>query len=123
MTKEEMLLKVKSNLKLDDDSQDLAISDVVQDVCNYCNLQDYIPAEVEPLIRRKVKAIINYEAANGTGFMREIQSLKEGDGSITYVQTEGNTRATIYGLGNNDKAQLKRFRRLRGYDKPICSDV
>lgn len=123
MTKEEMLLKVKSNLKLDDDTQDLTISDVIQDACTYCNLRDCLPEEMEPIIRKKVKAIKNYEAANGTGFVREIQSIKEGDGSITYAQTEGNTHATIYGLGNDDKAQLRRFRRLRGYDKPICSDV
>lgn len=123
MTKEEMLLKVKSNLKLEDDTQDLAISDVIQDACNYCNLQYCLPEEMEPVIRRKVKAIMSYEAANGTGFVREIQSIKEGDGSITYAQTEGNTRATVYGLGNDDKAQLRRFRRLKGYDKPVCSDV
>lgn len=115
MTKEEMLLKVRSNLKLKDDTQDLTISDVIQDACTYCNLQSRLPEEMEPIIRRKVKAIMDYEAANGTGYAREIQSIKEGDGTITYAQTDGNTRATIYGLGSNDKAQLRRFRRLKGY--------
>lgn len=115
MTKEEMLLKVKSNLKLKDDTQDLAISDVIQDTCAYCNLQSRLPEEMEPIIRRKVKAIMEYEAANGAGYAREIQSIKEGDGTITYAQTDGNTRATIYGLGREDKVQLRRFRRLKGY--------
>lgn len=115
MTKEEMLLKVKSNLKLKDDTQDLAISDVIQDTCTYCNLQNRLPEEMEPIIRRKVKTIMDYEAANGAGYAREIQSIKEGDGTITYAQTDGNTRATIYGLGREDKAQLRRFRRLKGY--------
>ena len=49
MTKEEMLLKVKSNLKLNDDTQDLAISDVIQDTCTYCNLQNRLPEEMEPI--------------------------------------------------------------------------
>lgn len=80
MTKEEMLLKVKSNLKLNDDTQDLAISDVIQDTCTYCNLQNRLPEEMEPIIRRKVKAIMDYEAANGAGYAKEIQSIKEGDG-------------------------------------------
>ncbi len=47
MTKKEMLLEVKSNLKLKDDTQDLAISDVIQDACTYCNLQGSLPAEME----------------------------------------------------------------------------
>lgn len=115
MTKNEMLLEVKSNLKLKDDTQDLAISDVIQDACTYCNIQNRLPEEMEPIIRRKVKAIMDYEVANGAGFVQEIQSIKEGDGSITYAQTDGNTRATIYGLSNEEKAQLRRFRRLNGY--------
>lgn len=115
MTKKEMLLEVKSNLKLKDDAQDLAISDVIQDACTYCNLQGSLPVEMEPIIRRKVKAIMDYEVANGSGFVREIQSIKEGDGTITYAQTDGNTRVTIYGLSIDDKTQLRRFRRLKGY--------
>ena len=68
------------------------------------------------MIRKKVKGILDYEAANGTGYHPEIASIKEGDGSITWAQTDGNTKASIYGLSASDKADLRRHRRLRGYD-------
>ena len=116
MTASEMAETVKKNLKLEDDSQDLVISDVILAVCDYCNLsQECIPDILEPVIRRKIKGIKDYEAANGTGYQPEVASIKEGDGTITWAQTEGNTRASIYGLSESDKAALRRHRRLRGY--------
>lgn len=116
MTALEMLETVKKNLKIKDDSQDLAISDVILAVCDYCNLsQECIPDILEPVIRKKMKGILDYEEANGTGYQPEVASIKEGDGTITWAQTEGNTKATIYGLSDGDKAALRRHRRLRGY--------
>ncbi len=116
MTASEMLETVKKNLKIEDDSQDLVISDVILTVCDYCNLsQECIPDILEPVIRRKIKGIMDYEAANGTGYQPEVASIKEGDGTITWAQTEGNTKASIYGLSDSDKAALRRHRRLRGY--------
>lgn len=115
MTASEMLETVKKNLKIEDDSQDLVISDVILTVCDYCNLsQECIPDILEPVIRRKIKGIMDYEAANGTGYQPEVASIKEGDGTITWAQTEGNTKASIYGLSDSDKAALRRHRRLRG---------
>ena len=56
MTASEMLEAVKKNLNIQDDSQDLAISDMVVAVCDYCNLsQECIPEILEPVIRKKVK--------------------------------------------------------------------
>ena len=44
MTFSEMLEKVKSNLKIEDDTRDLNISDVILSVCDYCNMdQDKLP--------------------------------------------------------------------------------
>ena len=84
--------------------------------CDYCNRPiDCIPDELEPVLRKKVKGIIDYEAAVGTGFNPEVASIKEGDGSITWAQTEGNTKASIYELNDSDKRTLRRHRRLRGY--------
>ena len=116
MTASEMMEMVKKNLKIEDDSQDLVISDVILAVCDYCNLsQECIPEILEPVIRKKIKGIMDYEAANGTGYQPEVASIKEGDGSITWAQTEGNTKASIYGLSDSDKTALRRHRRLRGY--------
>ena len=115
---------VKNNLGIQDDKSDLLISDVILMVCDYCNLEpDCIPDILEPFVRKKAKGIIDYEAAEGTGYNPEIASIKEGDGSITWAQTEGNTKASIYGLSESDKAGLRRHRRLRGYAKPICKTV
>ena len=51
MTSSEMLEKVKSNLKLEDDARDLDISDVILSVCDYCNLsQEELPDLLEPII-------------------------------------------------------------------------
>lgn len=117
MTTSEMVETIKRKLKIEDNERDLTISDVILMVCDYCNLQtDRIPDELELFIRQKVKGIVDYEEVNGSGYVRETESIKEGDGSITWAQTEGNTRATIYGLSESDKRALRRHRRLRGYD-------
>lgn len=112
----EMLETVEKNLKLGAGEYGLLISDVILSVCDYCNLdQSCIPDILEPVIRKKVKGILDYEAANGTEYRPEVASIKEGDGSITWAQTDGNTKASIYGLSDSDKAALRRHRRLRGY--------
>jgi len=111
MSIEEMLVKVKSNLKIEDDGKDLIITDIIQECLNYCNLKEP-PAELEPLIRRKVKAIIDYETETGGSLAFEVASIREGDTSIIY-NTDDVSRETIYGLSKKDKQALMRFRRLR----------
>ena len=112
-----MLIAVKNNLKLQDDTRDLDISDVILSICDYCNLDpDCLPELLEPVIRKKVKGIIDYEAVKGTGYQQDISAIKEGDGSITYATGGSNGRDGIYGLSDADKSSLRRFRRLRGYD-------
>ena len=122
MTFSEMLEKVKSNLKIKDDTRDLSISDVILEVCDYCNLdQEKLPERLEPFIRKKVKAKKDmlladlYEAVKGTGYQQDIASIKEGDGSITYATGGSNSREGIYGLSDADKTVLRRYRRMRGY--------
>ena len=116
MTLSEMRETVKENLKLTDDTRDLDISDVIFNVCDYCNLnQNELSELLEPYIRKKVKGIINYETVKGTGYQQDIASIKEGDGSVTYVTGGSNSREGIYGLTDADKTALRRFRRLRGY--------
>lgn len=111
MTVEEMLNKIKNNLNISDTSRDLLIDDVIQEVLNYCNLKE-APEEIEPFIRKKVNAIINYEKENGSDSVFDIKSIKEGDTSITY-NTDEVSRKTIYGLSDSDKETLQQFRRLR----------
>ena len=116
MTKSEMLTEVKRNLKIEDETQDLAISDVILLVCEYCNINtESIPEALERIIRKKAKGIIDYEEANGAGFTQDIASIKEGDGSISYVTSGTNGKEGIYGLSDSDKAALRLYRRLRGY--------
>jgi|GEM_PF-435004 len=124
MDSNEMLRSVKANLRLDTEDHDLTISDMILTVCDYCNLAPgCIPDILEPFVRKKVKGIVDYEASEGSGFNLEIASIKEGDGTITWAQTEGNTKASIYGLSDTDKAALRRHRRLRGYAKPVRKNV
>jgi len=111
MLKEELRELVKTNLKIEDDSRDLQINDVIQEVLSYCNLTEP-PAELEPFIRRKVKAIIDYEAETGGSSVFDVTSIKEGDTIKTY-NTDDVSRETIYGLSEKDKLALMRFRRLR----------
>lgn len=116
MTVSEMADKIKDNLGIMDDTRDLLISDIITEIRDYCNLyQDQIPDDLEPFIRKKARGIMDYEAAKGTGYNPEVASIKEGDGSITWAQTDGNTKASIYGLTESDKIALRRHRRLRGY--------
>lgn len=115
MTMEEMALSIQSKLNIVDDTMYQTIMDVITEVMDFCN-RDELPDVLEPFVRKKVKGIMDYEAANGTGYHPEVASIKEGDGSITWAQTDGNTKASIYGLSDGDKAMLRRHRRLRGYD-------
>jgi hypothetical protein len=108
---EEMLELVKERLGIEDDSKDLIITDVIQEVLNYCNINEP-PEELEPFIRRKVKTIIDYEAETGGSSVFDVTSIKEGDTSITY-NTDEVSRETIYGLSDQDKMILARYRRLR----------
>ena len=86
MTFSEMLEKVKNDLKIKDDTRDLDISDVILSACEFCHLnRDELPELLEPFIRKKVKVIIDYEAAKGTGYQQDISGIKDGDGSITYA--------------------------------------
>ncbi len=112
MSTDELIAKVKENLKINDDTKNLIISDVIQDVMNYCNLAE-LPDEVEPYIRKKVKSIIDYETENGTGSVFDVKSIKEGDTSITYNVDENTSKETIYGLSDRDKKTLQAFRRTR----------
>jgi hypothetical protein len=116
MTKSEMLTEVKKNLKIEDATQDLTISDVILLVCEYCNINtERIPDALERIIRGKVKGIMDYEESNGTGFSQDIASIKEGDGTIAYVTSGANGKEGIYWLSDSDKAALRQYRRLRGY--------
>ncbi len=112
MLAEQMKAKVKENLSIASNDKDLVISDMIQEVLNYCNLPDP-PIELEPFIRKKIQGIINYEAENGTASVFDIKSIKEGDSSITYNVEEKTSKETIYGLSDRDKATLRGFRRLR----------
>ena len=93
---------------------DVVISDIIQSVKNYCNL-DELPDALEPFVRRKTKRIVDYEAVNGPGYTQEIASIKEGDGSITYTTDGASSRNAIYNMTDEDRSELRRFRRLRGY--------
>ena len=118
MTKTEMADLVKKNLKIKDDNRDLAISDVIDNVIIYCNLnENCIPSLLEPFVRKKVSDIIKYEEANGTEYHKDIASIKEGDGTITFVTGDSATSEAdvLYGLNSADKTRLQAFRRLRGY--------
>lgn len=56
MTKSEMLIAVKNNLK--DDTRDLDISDVILSICDYCNLDpDCLPELLEPVIRDRKSVV------------------------------------------------------------------
>ena len=112
MEDKELLNKVKENLKIEDTSKDLIISDMIQEVKNYCNLKE-LPISLEPFIRKKVKDIIKYESDNEDSTIFDIKSIKEGDTSITYNVDENSSRDNIYGLSDKDKASLKLFMRVR----------
>ena len=110
MTLEELKDLVKINLGIQESDKDLIILDVIQECLSYCNLKEPL-AEMEPFIRRKVKTILDYEAENGSNNVFDIKSIKEGDTSITY-NTDEVLRETIYGLSENDRLALRKFRRI-----------
>lgn len=112
MLTDELILLVKSNLKIEDDTKDLTIKDAIQEVLNHCNLKE-LPMELEPFIRKKVQSIINYEKEHGDSTVFDVKSIKEGDTSITYNVDKKTSKETIYGLSEEDKKALQSFRRTR----------
>lgn len=112
MTAEELRSRVKENLRLETEDFDLQIMDIIRDVCDYCNLED-IPGGLEPYVRRKWKGIMEYEQENGSGYHVGIASIGEGDTSVSFNHTEEDSKSYVYGLNEDDKAQLNRYRKLR----------
>ena len=109
-----MIKRVKANMRLETQDYDVVISDIIQGVKDFCNLEE-LPEALETFVRKKIKGIIDYEAAKGFGYQQEIVSIKEGDGIITYATDGSNSRDGIYGLTDADKTVLRRYRRLRGH--------
>ena len=112
MLTEQLISKVKENLNITGVERNLTISDVIQEVINFCHLSE-LPIELEPFVRKKVQGIINYEAENGTTSVFDVKSIKEGDATTTYNVDEKTSKETIYGLSDRDKKTLQSFRRLR----------
>lgn len=112
MTVEETVALVKEHLSITDTKKDLLIKDRINDVLNYCNLSE-IPERLEPFIRKKTKAVIDYESFAGTQSVFDVKSQTEGESSWSYNVSEDNCKDTIYGLSEKDKKELKPFRRLR----------
>ena len=115
MTKAEMTVAVCSALQdaaIESPRMALVVSDVIQDVMNYCNIEE-IPESLEPFVRRKALGIIDYEAANGTGWKAPITSIHEGDGSLNFATDGSGSREYIFNINSDDAKILKRFRRLR----------
>jgi hypothetical protein len=107
----EFMQLVKDNLNIVDNTKDLIVSDIMLEMMSYCNLSE-LTETMEPFARKKVKAIIDYEAENGSSVVFDVKSLKEGDTSITYNVDADHSRETVYGLSKKDKESLRKFRRL-----------
>ena len=111
-TVDEMKALIKNHLKITDESQDINISDQIQNVVNYCNLGEELPLALEPFLRRKVKDIMTYETCAILGPF-DVKSKTAGDTSISFAVDENHSKETIYGLSESDKKALNVFRRLR----------
>lgn len=117
MNKAELEEAIKMNLEIQGKS--LVLSDVITLSLEYCNLSDdNIPSNIEPVIRRKVKSIIEYEAKLSSNPMLnasvyDVKSISEGDSSISYNVDANNSKESIYDLSDADKRALRKFRRLR----------
>ena len=117
MNKAELEEAIKKNLSIEGDN--LVINDAITLSLEYCNLSDdNIPSNIEPVIRRKVKSIIEYEAkllSNPilNASIYDVKSISEGDSSISYNIDANNSKESIYDLSEADKRALRKFRRLR----------
>lgn len=117
MNKAELEEAIKMNLGIQD--KNLVISDAITLSLEYCNLSDdNIPPNIEPVIRRKAKSIIEYEAKLSANPMLnasiyDVKSISEGDSSISYNVDDNNSKESIYDITEADKRALRKFRRLR----------
>lgn len=114
MDREEMTQQVKENLRLDTEDHDLRILDVIQAVCDYCNLSPLcIPGTLESFVRQKVQRILDYEKSNGPGCRPAVASISEGDVTVSFAQSLENSWAAVSELNARDKQCLNRYRKLR----------
>lgn len=107
MTDNEMIELVRKNLGRE--VEDIVVSDVIVASKVYCNIKE-VPKEMEPFIRKKVKMVLEYEAASD-GSIFDVASIKEGDTSISY--SSNITRDTVYGLSDADKKVLREWRVMK----------
>lgn len=117
MNRAELEETIKKNLSIEGDN--LVISDAITLSLEYCNLSDdNITSNIEPVIRRKAKSILEYEAKLSANPMLnasiyDVKSISEGDSSISYNVDVNNSKDSIYDLTDADKRALRKFRRLR----------
>lgn len=112
LTQDAALRLIKQNLVIVGNERDILIRDCWQNAVNYLNTGE-LPAELEPLIRAKVKGVMDYEAEFGEGQVLDISSQTEGKCSWTYNVSPESCRDTVYGFSPKDFAQLNNYRRLR----------
>jgi hypothetical protein len=112
LTKEETITLVKTHLSISTNTRDQLISDIWQNAVNYLNTKG-LPEELEPMVRTKVKGIIDYETQFGDGNVIDVTSQTEGKCSWTYALTADSSRNGIYNFNTSDFNQLNLFRKVR----------
>lgn len=112
MDKQRTIASVKVALGLADDTRDELIGDIWENAVTYMNLEE-LPLPLIPLIKSKVKRVIDYEAQVGSGNALDVTSQTEGKCSWTFSTDANNTRDAIYGFGPSEFSQLRRFRKTR----------
>lgn len=110
MTKAEMVALVAGKLQSENTQH---VEDIVLMAAEYCNLEDDLPEGMEPIIRKKVKQILDYEANFGSDVAVDVKSVKSGDTSWTYNTDNGSARDVVYGFSKKELSDLARYRRLR----------
>lgn len=114
MNRQELMVLVKSHLRLDTEDYDLVIFDLIQEICDYCNLdRDEIPEELETYIRKKVKGVVDYEREHGSGFQQKVSSITEGSTTVSFLHSDEDSRSYICELNDANKKLLNRYRKLR----------
>lgn len=104
--------EIKLVLGISDNSKDglidYYIKSVTNDVKNYCNLNS-IPEWLEMFIQKKVISILKYEFNAHKG----IKSILEGDTKLEFAIEGNGEESKIYSLNDNDRKELRNFRKIK----------
>lgn len=108
LNKLKSLLGIPRKDKSEDTLIQFAIDDVVETICNYCNIKS-LPSGLINTAYRMAVDLYRCESLGEASSPMQVSSIKEGDTATSFISASDALKG---GVLKNYRAQLNRYRRL-----------